>query len=289
MFQSPPVLEAPSRRLFVASGASASFLNCGIGWAGTPNPFAPAKLIAHRGVFSESAPENSRLALEEARRRGYTMVEIDLRSTRDRHIAIHHDLSLKRLFGLDRPLSDLNWDELRRLRTRSGHQALLDFEEAAALARGRFGLWLDIKDARPEATFLARIDSIIRQNELSSSVIVGINPSATPYFRGKVQTAENIDSLFYNEERGVARSKTVLVEGLGFALSSESVTWARRRNLEVVPFIGLSHFPGENPISAGTAVIRRLEAAGVSTFMIDSPFESAFLASQTTPSSPAKG
>ncbi|WP_209330081.1 glycerophosphodiester phosphodiesterase family protein [Lunatimonas salinarum] len=48
------------------------------------NPFHPYTLIAHRGgVVGPDAPENSLAALEKAIERGYLIVEIDMRLTKD--------------------------------------------------------------------------------------------------------------------------------------------------------------------------------------------------------------
>ena len=40
-------------------------------------------LVAHRGVVDETFTENGLPSLEEAIRRGYTHVEVDIRSTKD--------------------------------------------------------------------------------------------------------------------------------------------------------------------------------------------------------------
>ncbi|GAB4107899.1 hypothetical protein GCM10028791_03460 [Echinicola sediminis] len=50
------------------------------------------QLIAHRGgVVNEDLAENSMGALNEAIRRGYDMVEIDVRLTKDSVFITHHD------------------------------------------------------------------------------------------------------------------------------------------------------------------------------------------------------
>ena len=55
------------------------------------------ELIAHRGgVVNSKSPENSLKALNEAINRGYYMVEVDVRLTKDGVLITHHDKDFKR-------------------------------------------------------------------------------------------------------------------------------------------------------------------------------------------------
>ena len=72
------------------------------------------EIIAHRGS-SFLAPENTRAAAELAWREAADAVEGDFRLTADGQIVCIHDDTLKRTAGVDRRVSDLSLDELRRL------------------------------------------------------------------------------------------------------------------------------------------------------------------------------
>ena len=73
-------------------------------------------LIAHRGgVVDSTKAENSLPALKAAIKRGYKMVEIDLRLTKDSVLIIHHDMNFKRYFGVDKPVSETTWEEIGKL------------------------------------------------------------------------------------------------------------------------------------------------------------------------------
>jgi hypothetical protein len=233
-------------------------------------------LISHRGVYNSGIAENTAAAAEEAIRRGYWMMETDLRRSADGRIVIHHDSTFKRTCGVNRRVSEMTWSEIRSLRTMPGGERPLEFSEMAAIAKGRMGLWLDIKEQAADEAFLAQIEATIRENGLADRTIVGINPVATPFFRGRFTTAETIQSLFYETGRPNLARETVLVEGLGFTLSDESVRWGMERNFRVIPFIGTSQYPGIDGVPPGTAVIQRLQSAGVTIFMIDSVFEPLF-------------
>jgi len=71
-------------------------------------------LIGHRGAAAH-APENTLAGLEAARRLGMTWVEFDVALSADGHPVILHDESLLRTAGLDRLVSELSLEELRRL------------------------------------------------------------------------------------------------------------------------------------------------------------------------------
>lgn len=59
------------------------------------SPFVKNRLIAHRGAAAY-APENTLIAMREAKRRGASWVEIDVKLTRDERPVIIHDDSVDR-------------------------------------------------------------------------------------------------------------------------------------------------------------------------------------------------
>jgi glycerophosphoryl diester phosphodiesterase len=70
--------------------------------------------IAHRGDWS-AAPENTLAAFLAAERAGADMSELDLRRTADGAVAILHDETLERIWGLPHPNADLTRDDLERI------------------------------------------------------------------------------------------------------------------------------------------------------------------------------
>lgn len=72
------------------------------------------RLFAHRGA-SAHFPENTLPAFAAAMAAGIDYLEMDVRATRDGVIVVHHDPTLLRQCGVDRPLSDLTFEELRCL------------------------------------------------------------------------------------------------------------------------------------------------------------------------------
>lgn len=65
--------------------------------------------MAHRG--SNTKAENSVQSFKEAVELGYTYIETDVRATKDGVLVVLHDASLKRVSGVQRPISELTWEE----------------------------------------------------------------------------------------------------------------------------------------------------------------------------------
>jgi len=70
-------------------------------------------LFAHRGVVGKY-PENSREAIEEARKLNYKGLEIDIRKSADQEFILFHDGDANRLLGQDTLINALNLDEIRQ-------------------------------------------------------------------------------------------------------------------------------------------------------------------------------
>ena len=72
----------------------------------------PIEIVAHRGASIE-APENTLASVELAWQIGADAVEIDVQLSRDGHLAVIHDATLKRTAGVDSKVCDLDMSELR--------------------------------------------------------------------------------------------------------------------------------------------------------------------------------
>jgi len=114
------------------------------------------RVIGHRGAAAY-APENTLASFREARRRGATWVEIDVKLTADGVPVVMHDPSLKRTMGIDRlvaatPRADLPRD-------------VPTFEEAiACFAELGLGCNVEIKpcEGREAETARAAVETLRR-------------------------------------------------------------------------------------------------------------------------------
>lgn len=71
-------------------------------------------VVAHRGDKAH-APENTFRSFELAVAAKADAIETDVRLTRDGVPVLLHDASLKRTAGLDKPVEQVSWDEIRKL------------------------------------------------------------------------------------------------------------------------------------------------------------------------------
>jgi glycerophosphoryl diester phosphodiesterase len=70
--------------------------------------------VAHRGA-SGHAPENTLAAFRLGKEMGAGMIEFDVWETKDRHLVVHHDASLRRTTGLRRRVEALTLKKVREL------------------------------------------------------------------------------------------------------------------------------------------------------------------------------
>ena len=75
------------------------------------------KKIGHRGVKGIKL-ENTLESIMEAVSLGFDMAEIDIQMTKDSKIIVFHDYDLKRLFGSDKKISELTYEELSEITTK---------------------------------------------------------------------------------------------------------------------------------------------------------------------------
>ena len=86
----------------------------------TPITKNSAKFIAHRGLSVE-APENTIKAYELAGGAGFWGAETDVRMTKDKKFILQHDLTFKRLCGVDKKPEDMTLSEIQKLTIKSGN------------------------------------------------------------------------------------------------------------------------------------------------------------------------
>ncbi len=107
-------------------------------------------VVAHRGA-SADAPENTMYAFEKAIALGADGIELDVQQTADGILVVTHDLSLKRISGLSRKVSELTYAELQRVDVGSwfdpmyAQARITSLEEVLAFVDGRVFLNIELK------------------------------------------------------------------------------------------------------------------------------------------------
>ena len=105
--------------------------------------------ISHRG-YKKNSVENTLQAFQEAVARGFSVLETDLRSSRDGHIVLAHDPTLERLCGDTREIATLSRNELQDISLDGGARLL--FLDEFVPAFSNFGWVFDIKPEQGNRT-----------------------------------------------------------------------------------------------------------------------------------------
>ena len=235
-------------------------------------------LIAHRGGVIERGlfQENSIAALDEAIRRGYTGVEIDIHQSKDGKVFLYHDRTFEKyFFSDDRPI-DLTWEEIQALRPRrEGIMPPVSMEDYCRHAVDKIKeIMLDIKIREPELEFYREVERILEETGfLQSSYSIGHGR----YFRDKgtliTMLMREMDE-FFGEHGEKTKDYYFLFAGVD-EINGRTIKWAQDNGIRIVacanlPFRG--EVPPDNIHNAGRN-IKWLIDWGVTHFQIDSDYD----------------
>jgi hypothetical protein len=235
---------------------------------------ADVRLIAHRGgVVDATHIENNLPAIDEAVRRGYWMLEVDIRESKDGHLVVHHDADFKRYYGDDRSVADMNWDEINQLRSTPGNLRPLEFSEYAAACRGRIRLMLDVKGPEHSDAFFASLLKSLEDNELLDSAYVIGTDQARKVFLDRARIGINPQKLVDHVAGGEDVKRRYFLFGHSRDFESEAIELARSRGVDVVPSINTFHYPADTHLKEADDDITRLRHLRIDCFQIDSVYE----------------
>ena len=127
---------------------------------------AAFKVFAHRGSTEGGAAENTLRAFQFAADSGVVYIETDVQATKDGVAVLFHDKSLKRLFGVNRRISDFTFQQLQELELADGSRLpkLLDVLER--LDRNKFNLDIKTRNAGEPA-----LDAITKAGALDRVLV----------------------------------------------------------------------------------------------------------------------
>jgi glycerophosphoryl diester phosphodiesterase len=132
-------------------------------------------VIAHRGDHVE-VPENTLAAYKNAIKNGVDYVEIDLRTTKDSVLVIMHDATVDRMTNGKGKISDLRYDELRKLKIIDKRKdsrktyPVPTFEEVLQTCMNKINIYLDFKEASVQQSY-----NLIKKYGMEKHFIVYIN------------------------------------------------------------------------------------------------------------------
>lgn len=140
-------------------------------------------VIAHRGLHDHNVniPENSISAFAGAIEKGY-IIEMDVSLTKDKKLVVFHDKKLKRLFGLDRYLKDISYEELSKQKLPNSNETVLLFGEVLNFVDGKVPLLIEIKNEGKAGEMESMVYDQLK-NYKGKYAIQSFNPYTLKWFR----------------------------------------------------------------------------------------------------------
>lgn len=211
--------------------------------------FAQPYLIAHRGgIVDERYAENSPAAVEAAIVRGYWMVEVDIRVSKDGKLVIQHDSDFKRFYNDPRLVRDLTWAQIAQLKSTPGGTRPMQFAELAKLCKGRMRLMLDTKEGPyPPGFFATMLDELQKNDLLDSALVIGTE-EARKWFLGKAKVGADRKTIREAETRGEPVAQQYFLFEHGNELDLATTRWAQSKKILIVPSVNLFHYANEDPM-----------------------------------------
>lgn len=144
-------------------------------------PWLTERPIAHRGLHSADAPENSLAAVRRAVDEGYA-VEIDVRPTADGVPVVFHDTHLSRLTDRSARVADVTWDEVRDLSLEPTDEPIPRLADVLAVVDGDVPLLVELKNRhRPGTLESAVVDRLAAYD--GPFAVQSFNPLVLRYLR----------------------------------------------------------------------------------------------------------
>ena len=137
--------------------------------------------IAHRGLHSESIPENSIAALQKAANDGFP-IEIDVRIIDDGTVIVFHDDTLGRLTGTDGYASNLRRADLADLHLLGTDQTIPTFEQVLETVNGSVPLLIETKVTTKVGALESKVTELLKAYR-GEFAVQSFDPYSLEYFR----------------------------------------------------------------------------------------------------------
>ena len=259
-----------SRRAFTGAAVAASLAY------GAQSEY---KLIAHRGgIVDEEHAENSPASIRAAIDRGYWMLEVDIRRTADGHQILQHDLDFRRYYGVDTPVAQLTWAEVRQLKANPGGSSPMHFRDVCRMCEGKVRLMLDIKgDDWPDEFYLGLVNLLGEHQLLRTAYVLGGN-RVKGFFRGKAWLSANRTSLRQAINRGEDVGANYFLFELGSVLDQFTLNLCRSNRVVAVAALNTFRYTqaGRDEQKGAEEDAAKLLRMGVTHYQIDSRYEHLF-------------
>ncbi len=243
-------------------------------------------LVAHRGgVVDENTSENSIKGLEEAIKRGYTHIEIDARVSKDGHVICFHDENLKRETGIDKNISDLTLEEIKKIKLLRSEEQIPTFHEYCQKCQGRINVMVDTKGVSDKYVerYCREIETALADNGLLKDALFIINivpihnqEKVAYWFVGKSKVCwrvslEKAKILLNTMPKDIGKYYYIFNYPRHF--TKDDIQGFHEMGLKVVLSVNLSHYKTGDPQQQGLDDICKALDMGVDGLQIDSCYD----------------
>ena len=175
----------------------------------------PFAVVGHRGAAGLKT-ENTLGSVREAIKVGVDAVEVDVRSTADGVLVVHHDEDLRRLFNVNKRVREVTFSELRSLKL--GDEFVPTLQEVISEVSGRVGLLVEVKEPQDAGKV---VDTIKAEGAAEWAAVISFHADAV-----------------------AAAARAGLVSGLIYSRPPGSIVEAHRIGAKIVlPVYGLATAP----------------------------------------------
>lgn len=139
-------------------------------------------LICHRGFFNNiDIPENSIKAFKKAVNNNYG-IELDIQLTTDNKLVVFHDVSLERMTGINKKLTDCDYDELLQYKLLETNETIPLFSDVLKVLKKDTPLIIEIK---PEGRCIETVKGVVEMMKDYDGLfnIESFNPKVVKYLK----------------------------------------------------------------------------------------------------------
>ncbi len=138
--------------------------------------------FAHRGLHSDTVPENSLTAFRLAKEQGFG-IELDVRLTKDGELIVFHDGTLERMCATDGKIVDYTYGELKELSLLGTTDTIPLFSDVLKLIDGAVPLLIEMKCFNGEENGVAdKLAEVIKDYQ-GKYIVESFNPFTLREFK----------------------------------------------------------------------------------------------------------
>ena len=233
------------------------------------------KLIAHRGGIVDSTyTENGLPALKKAAAAGYTMVEIDMRRSKDGILLTNHDADFSRYYNFPGKVTETNWSEIKKLSSKVDQNVPLKLEDIFSFCQSnKLEVMLDNKIEGLDITLFNQLIALLDKYDLRKNALMIGTEESTEFFTGKVKLSCTRKQLEENKKRKDYSPDHYFLFDRPANLSREDVVWAENEKIMVVAAMNKYHYKNQADMyQQARSDCKKMQAYGVKYFQIDSEF-----------------